>query len=76
MELDPEELEKRANNKFSAVDNMRGMLLEWLRGQEPIPTWRALSSALRMPAVNETRIASVIERERVFVAVSSRKSRI
>ena len=42
-------------------------LLDWLLGEEPVPTWRSLCAALRTPSVNETRVASVIERERIFV---------
>ena len=74
LELDPEELEKKTKDNSSAGDSMRTMLLDWLKGDDPLPTWKALSSALRMPAVNETTIAGVIESERVFVAVSSGKS--
>ena len=68
LDLDPEELEKLLlNDKYTNNDRLRKVLLDWLLGEEPVPTWRSLCAALRTPSVNETRVASVIERERIFV---------
>ena len=65
---DPEELEKLLlNDKYTNNDRLRKVLLDWLLGEEPVPTWRSLCAALRTPSVNETRVARVIERERIFV---------
>ena len=68
LDLDPEELEKHLlNEKYTNNDRLRKVLLDWLLGEEPVPTWKSLCAALRTPSVNETRLASVIERERIFV---------
>lgn len=72
LELDPVKLEQLgAKERSSDGDNLRRMLLDWLLGDDPLPSWSALCFALRTPAVNEIRIASVIEREQVFVDLSS-----
>ena len=68
LNLDPEDLQKlMINGKLSDNDRLRNMCLDWLLGQEPVPSWRGLCAALRMPAVNEARLASVVEKERIFV---------
>lgn len=41
------------------------MVLTWLKGEECVPTWKALCDALRAPAVGEIGIAEQIEREQL-----------
>ena len=68
LDLDPEELEKLLlNDKYTNNDRLWKVLLDWLLGEEPVPTWRSLCASLRSPSVNETSVVSVIERERIFV---------
>ena len=68
LDIDPEELEKHLlNDKYTNNNRLRKVLLDWLLGEEPVPTWRSLCATLQTPSVNETRLASVIERERIFV---------
>jgi len=55
------------NAKLSDNDRLRKTCLDWLLGQEPMPTWRGLCAALRTPAVNEMRLATVVEKEMIFV---------
>lgn len=66
LELDPEYLENlRSNKKSSDKDNMRRMILTWLKGEEVVPTWTSLCAALRAAAVDEVAIADKIEGEKL-----------
>jgi hypothetical protein len=66
LKLDPEYLENLKSSKKSPdKDNMRRMILTWLKGDETTPTWSALCAALRAAAVNETEIADKVEEERL-----------
>lgn len=69
LELDPEYLENlRSNKKSSDKDNLRRMVLTWLKGEEIVPTWRSLCAALRAAAVEEVEIADKIEEEKLPTA--------
>ena len=69
LELDPEYLENlRGRKKSSDNDNLRQMILTWLKGEGAEPTWRALCDALRAAAVDEAKIAKTIEEERLHSA--------
>ena len=47
LDLDPEELERLLlNDKYINNDRLRKVLLDWLLGEEPVPTWRSLCAAL------------------------------
>ena len=43
------------------------MILTWLKGEVPVPTWRALCDALRAAAVDEAGVAERIEKEQLVV---------
>lgn len=64
--MDPDYLEN-LNNQPNSSDgsNFRQMILRWLNGDDPVPTWKSLCKALRAPAVEEEEIARHIEKERV-----------
>ena len=67
MELDPEKLEKLSSrDKSTDGDNLRRMLLDWLTRADPPPTWKALVCALKTPAVNEMKVALLMEKEQVY----------
>lgn len=59
LELDPENF--KSNQRSSDRDSLRQMILTWLKGKESVPTWRALCTALRSAAVDESGIANKIE---------------
>lgn len=76
LQLDPEYLEKLSSKKRSSDnDNLRKMLLTWLKGEYPeaIPTWRALHDALRTSAVDEVRIADKIKEEKGLLFTDQRE---
>ena len=41
----------------SHLDCLKSMLRKWLKGIEPLPTWRALVDVLKSPVVGENRKA-------------------
>ncbi len=42
-------------------DRLREMYKPWLKGVNPLPTWRALIVALRSPSVGEGKLAGEVE---------------
>ena len=64
--MDPDYLEG-LNNQPNSSDSssFRQMILSWLNGDDPVPTWKALCKALRAPAVDEEEIAGCIEKEKI-----------
>lgn len=65
--MDPEYLEKlrKKKTKLLVKDKLRKMLLTWLKGEEPQPTWKALCDALRSAAVDEVGVAERIEKDKL-----------
>ena len=72
LEMDPDYLEKLRNQPNSSdSSNLRQMILTWLNGDDPVPTWSALCKALRAPAVEEEAIACCIEEEKIHMEGSA-----
>ena len=45
----------------NSKDRLREVITEWLKAVHPKPTWRSLVDALRRPAVDEAKLAAVLE---------------
>ena len=45
----------------NAKDCLREVISEWLKAVSPKPTWRSLVDALRLPVVDEPKLAAVLE---------------
>ena len=45
---------------------------EFLKQKQPLPTWRAITEALRMPSVNRPKVAKAIEKK--FCSVGTTQS--
>ena len=53
---------KSIESKYSdAKDCLREVITGWLKAVSPKPTWRSLVDALRQPAVDESKLAAVLE---------------
>ena len=70
--LDPDYLDTLTSK--SDEDNLRDLLVRWLSGVDPEPTWQALCEALRNPAIKHEALAEEIE-EKYCKKVESKDDR-
>ena len=51
----------RSENPGNNGACLTGVLTEWLKGLNPVPTWTGLVEALKQPTVSQPRLAAAIE---------------
>ena len=61
LKVDVSTLKSIESMYSNSKDCLREVIAEWLKAVHPKPTWRSLLDALRRPAVDESKLAAVIE---------------
>ena len=69
----PSEIVNRIKEQYAdPLQRLLHTVEEFLKQKQPLPTWRAITEALRMPSVNRPKLAKAIEKK--FCSVGTTQS--